>query len=64
MAIRIYDLKSGTLISSSNANAIDTESHSELDKDGALNWTTRAEPMMLRAVEGLILKYKKHRLDR
>ncbi len=64
VSVRIYDLKSGTLISSSNAKAVDTESHSELDKDGALNWTTRAEPMMFRAVEGLILKYKKHRLDK
>jgi len=64
VVIRIYDLKSGALISSSNANAIDTETHSELEKDGALNWTTRAEPMMLRAVEGLVLKYKKHRLDK
>ncbi len=64
VTIKIYDLKSRTLISSSNANAIDTERHSDLEKDGALNWTTHAEPMMFRAVEGLILKYNKHRLDK
>ena len=62
--IKIYDLKSGTTISSSHANAIDTERHSDFEKDGALNWTTRAEPMMIRAAEGLIIKYGKYRLDR
>tara|TARA_R110001592_G_scaffold47202_2_gene149802 strand:- start:342 stop:992 length:651 start_codon:yes stop_codon:yes gene_type:complete len=64
VSIKIYDLKSGTMISSSNANAIDTERHSDFEKDGALNWTTRAEPMMIRAAEGLIIKYSKYRLDK
>lgn len=41
--IKIYDLKSGILISSSNGQAISSEEHSELEKDGSLNWTTKAE---------------------
>ena len=62
--IKIYDLKSGILISSSNGQAISAEEHSDLENDGALNWTTKAEPMMIRAAEGLILKYNKHRTDK
>lgn len=63
VSIKIYDLKNSTLISSSTANAISTEQHSEFDNDGALKWTTRAEPMMLLAAEKLITKYEKYRLD-
>tara|TARA_R110000751_G_scaffold307477_1_gene429039 strand:- start:843 stop:1469 length:627 start_codon:yes stop_codon:yes gene_type:complete len=62
--IKIFDLKNGILISSSNGQAISTEGHSDLEKDGALNWTTRAEPMMVRAAEGLIIKYNKYRTDK
>ncbi len=62
--IKIFDLKNGILISSSNGQAISTEEHSDLEKDGALNWTTRAEPMMIRAAEGLIMKYNKYRIDK
>lgn len=64
VSIKIYDLKSGILVSSSHANAIDTERNSDFEKNGALNWTTSAEPMMIRAVEGLIMKYRKNRLDK
>lgn len=64
VSLKIYDLKSGVMVSSSNANAIDTERHSDFEKNGALNWTTRAEPMMIRAVEGLIMKYRKNRLEK
>ncbi|UII78272.1 hypothetical protein [Flagellimonas sp. CMM7] len=64
VSIKIYDLKNGVIISSSNANGIDTERHSDFKKDGALNWTTSAEPMMIRAAEGLIIKYKKYRIDK
>ena len=62
--IKIFDLKSGTIISSSNGHAKSTEEHSEFDKDGELNWTTRAEPMMIKAAEGLIMKYNKYRVDK
>ncbi|ADV50590.1 hypothetical protein Celal_3324 [Cellulophaga algicola DSM 14237] len=62
--IKIFDLKNGILISSSNGKAISTEEHSDLEKDGSLNWTTRAEPMMVRAAEGLIMKYNKYRTDK
>ncbi len=62
--IKIFDLKNRILISSSNGQAISTEGHSDLEKDGALNWTTRAEPMMVRATEGLIMKYNKYRTDK
>jgi len=62
--VKIFDLKNGILISSSNGQAKSTEEHSDLEKDGALNWTTRAEPMMVRAAEGLIMKYNKYRTDK
>ena len=62
--IKIFDLKNGILISSSNGKAISTEEHSDLEKNGALNWTTRSEPMMVRAAEGLIMKYNKYRTDK
>ena len=62
--IKIYDLKSGLLISSSNGQAISAEQHSDLENDGALKWTTEAAPMMIRAAEGLILKYNKYRTDK
>lgn len=61
--IKIFDLKNGILISSSNGKAISTERHSDLEKEGSFNWTTRAEPMMIRAAEGLIMKYNKYRTD-
>ena len=62
--IKIFDLKNGTIISSSNGQAKSTEEHSEFDKDRALNWTTGAESMMVRAAEGLIIKYNKYRTDK
>ncbi len=62
--IQIFDLKNGVLISSSKGKARSTEQHSDLEKDGSLNWTTRAEPMMIRAAEGLIMKYNKYRTDK
>lgn len=62
--IKIFDLKNGTIISSSNGQAKSTEEHSEFGKDRALNWTTGAESMMVRAAEGLIIKYNKYRTDK
>ena len=62
--IKIFDLKNGVLISSSNGQAVSKEGHSDLENDGALNWTTKAEPMMVRAAEGLIMKYNKYRVDK
>ena len=62
--IKIFDLKTGMLISSSSGQAKSTEQHSVFEKDGKLNWTTRAEPMMIRAAEGLIRKYDKNRRDK
>ncbi len=62
--IKIFNLKNRILISSSKGQAISTEVHSNLEKDGAFNWTTPAEPMMIRAAEGLIIKYGKYRLDK
>jgi hypothetical protein len=62
--IKIFDLKNGILISSSTGKAISTEQHSDFEKDGALNWTTSAAPMLVRAAEGLIIKYNKYRTDK
>ncbi len=62
--IKIFDLKNGVIISYSKGKAISTEQHSDLEKDGSLNWTTRAEPMMIRAAERLIIRYNKYRTDK
>jgi hypothetical protein len=62
--IKIFDLKNGILLSSSEVQATSTEEHSELENNGALNWTTKAESMMIRAAEGLIMKYNKYRTDK
>lgn len=63
--ILIYDLKSGTIISSSQAFAKATAENSHFDNENrGPSFHSSAETLMVKAAKNLIKKYSRNRLDK
>lgn len=63
VSIIIYDLKDGSILSSSKADAIDWEDNNQFEDDGELQFTSSAQGMMVQAAKKLIKQYAKHRVN-